>query len=132
MFLSQALEDEASIDFGADGVLWPLKDKCITTRAAGYDYTVCPFKDAHQGEGGSKSKARVWPDESARSWPPNPISRGVFALSQLMTSADDIEPPIWYKNIRRKRCTTGSFQVTFGRLLWYFGTDAMGAAPEVV
>ncbi|CAM9399155.1 unnamed protein product [Ascophyllum nodosum] len=55
----KALEDEASIDFGADGVLWPLKDKCITTRAAGYDYTVCPFKDAHQGEGGSKSKART-------------------------------------------------------------------------
>lgn len=54
-FLScQTLEQEASADYGEDGVLLPLKDKCITAKSGGYEYRVCPFKDAHQDQGKTK------------------------------------------------------------------------------
>lgn len=52
----QTLEQEASADYGDDGALWPLKDKCVATKTGGYEYRVCPFKDAHQEEG----KSKVW------------------------------------------------------------------------
>ncbi len=54
---TQTLEQDASTDFGEDGALWPLKDKCVSTKTGGYEYRVCPFKDAHQEEG--RSKVRV-------------------------------------------------------------------------
>lgn len=55
---SKALEQEESEDYGEDGALWPLKDKCISAKTGGYEYRVCPFKDAHQEEG--KSKVCIW------------------------------------------------------------------------
>lgn len=55
-FLVQALEEEASADFGEDGALWSLKDKCVTHTTGNYEYRVCLFKDAHQNE--KKSKVR--------------------------------------------------------------------------
>ncbi|CAN0474883.1 unnamed protein product, partial [Ectocarpus sp. 8 AP-2014] len=51
----KTLEQEESEDYGEDGALWPLKDKCITAKTGGYEYRVCPFKDAHQEEGKSKA-----------------------------------------------------------------------------
>ena len=53
----QALEQETSENYGSDGVLLPLKDKCITAKSGGYDYRVCPFKDAHQEQGKTKVSA---------------------------------------------------------------------------
>lgn len=50
----QTLEEDASADYGVDGALWPLKEKCITSKTGGYEYRVCPYKDAHQEEGHSK------------------------------------------------------------------------------
>ncbi|CAM9357852.1 unnamed protein product [Ectocarpus sp. 13 AM-2016] len=56
----KTLEQEDSEDYGEDGALWPLKDKCITTKTGGYEYRVCPFKDAHQEEGKSKTLIGKW------------------------------------------------------------------------
>lgn len=50
----QNLGEEASADYGPDGALWPLKDTCVSTKTGGYEYHVCPFKDAHQQERSSK------------------------------------------------------------------------------
>lgn len=50
----QTLEEDASADYGVDGALWPLKEKCISSQTGGYEYRVCPYKDAHQEEGQSK------------------------------------------------------------------------------
>ncbi|CAN0048775.1 unnamed protein product [Ectocarpus sp. 12 AP-2014] len=56
----KTLEQEESEDYGEDGALWPLKDKCITAKTGGYEYRVCPFKDAHQEEGKSKTLIGKW------------------------------------------------------------------------
>ncbi|CAM9609671.1 unnamed protein product [Scytosiphon promiscuus] len=54
------LEQDASADYGEDGALMPLKDKCLTVNTGGYVYRVCPFKDAHQEEGKSKTLIGKW------------------------------------------------------------------------
>eukprot|EP00903_Cladosiphon_okamuranus_P015073 g13943.t1 len=54
------LEQDASADFGDEGALWPLKGNCVTAKTGGYEYRVCPFKDAHQEEGKSKTSIGKW------------------------------------------------------------------------
>ncbi|KAK9786586.1 hypothetical protein WJX73_004059 [Symbiochloris irregularis] len=56
----QELERKLGLDLGPEGAFMPLIDRCIEANVDKYTYSVCPFKDAHQKDGGAQTKLGGW------------------------------------------------------------------------
>ncbi|KAL3130419.1 hypothetical protein ABBQ38_008242 [Trebouxia sp. C0009 RCD-2024] len=54
------LEGKLGYDYGLEEAFGALVDKCYEAQVDKYTYSVCPFKDAFQKEGGSRTSLGTW------------------------------------------------------------------------
>ncbi|KAA6428325.1 MAG: hypothetical protein FRX49_01921 [Trebouxia sp. A1-2] len=54
------LEAKLAHDYGLEGAFGALVDECYDAQVDKYTYSVCPFKDAFQKEGASKTSLGTW------------------------------------------------------------------------
>ncbi|CAM9303613.1 unnamed protein product, partial [Discosporangium mesarthrocarpum] len=71
----KAMEEEQEVDFGHDGALRALMEKCFSVKSHPYEYRMCPFKEAYQEEGNSKVSLGKWKGIE-RSSSPSPDQHG--------------------------------------------------------